>query len=93
MEDRVVLLAYCQTLRDLVKQESEREWILVVWMEGNVFHSHRCRDQSLIVALITDTALVEVALNRISHTNAEIVLIGRTCDLISYLELAYLIVL
>ena len=93
VEDGVILLAYCQTLRDLVEQESKREWILVVRVEGNVFHGHGCRDQSLIVTLITDAALVKVALDGISHTDAEIVLIGRARYLISYLELAYLIVL
>ena len=93
MEDRVILLADCQTLRDLVEQETKRKWILVVWMEGNVFHCHRCRYQSLIIALVTDTALIEVALDRVSHANAEIMLIRRASDLISYLELAYFSVL
>ena len=62
-------------------------------MEGNVFHSHGRRNQSLIIALITDTALVKVALDRVSHANAEVVLIRRARDLISDLELAYFIVL
>ena len=65
----------------------------MVWVEGNVFHSHGCRNQSLIIALITDTALVKVALNRVCHANAEVVLIRRARDLISDLELAYFIVL
>ena len=93
VDNRVILLAYGQTLRDLVEQEAKGKWILVVGVEGNVFHSHGSRYQSLVVALVTDSTLVEVALNRVSHTDAEIVLIRRACYLISYLELAYFIVL
>ena len=93
MEDWVILLTYLQTLWNLIEQKSERKRILVVWMEGDIFHSHGCRNQSLVVASISDTALVEVALYRICHTDAKIVLIRRACYLIRYLELAYFIVL
>ena len=62
-------------------------------MGGDIFHSHRCRNQSLIVASTSDTTLIEGALYRIGHTNAEIVLIRRACYLICYLKLAYFIAL
>ena len=47
----------------------------------------------MIIALVTNTALVKVALDRVSHADAEIVFIRRTSDLISNLKLAYFVVL